>query len=153
LFRLPSNKLVFKALFKYKFIITMMIIMSDSLKKVFFIKILELLYAKKINNKVVTPLREVNTVRVIGNVISYMRREKKIKLIIDDGSGQITVFADENTIVDDFSLGDSVLVEGEVIILGDRVFLSARSIRKIKLPSEIIMRALLIRQYKEFLKI
>ena len=130
-----------------------MIIMSDSSKKVFFIKIIELLYAKKINNKIVTPLREIDTVRVIGNVISYMKREKKIKLVVDDGSGQITVFADENTIVDDFNLGDSVLIEGKVIVLGDNVFISAKSIRKIKLASEIIVRALLISQYKELLKI
>jgi len=127
--------------------------MSDSSKKVFFIKIIELLYAKKINNKIVTPLREIDTVRVIGNVISYMKREKKIKLVVDDGSGQITVFADENTIVDDFNLGDSVLIEGKVIVLGDNVFISAKSIRKIKLASEIIVRALLISQYKELLKI
>jgi len=130
-----------------------MIIMSDSLKKVFFIKILELLYAKTMNNKIVTPLREIDSVRVIGNVISFMKREKKIKLVVDDGSGQITVFADENTIIDDFNLGDSVLIEGKVIILGNKVFISAKSIRKIKLTSEIIMRTLLISQYKELLKI
>lgn len=79
-------------------------------------------------------------VRVVGVVVAAVRRGERLRLVVNDGTGEVVVIVSGEAVSDPVRAGACVLVTGRVVRSRPGALIVAESVRCLDAWSEVVVR-------------